>query len=270
MLTRSYCPAQRGKPRGTRRRDRAAADSVPRMGAADDGVTPWTDDAVAAEFGELDTDLWWRAGYRFLPAELGLATGAARGARVLDVGCGTGGIARWIARTCGVRALAVDPSEAMIARAEPAPGVDYRVLRDGRLAAEDRSVVAAWAAFVYVCEPDLAVLERLTAEVHRVLRPGGRFTVLDSNPDTTGVAFDGLRQGEPGVRYRAGQRMPVDLRRRDGRWTRIADVHWPTRTYLDLLSGAGFADLAVRRPGVTAEDGRQAAPFMLVTGVRTE
>jgi SAM-dependent methyltransferase len=184
----------------------------------------------------------------------------------------------------GVRVVGVDPSVAMLerARAKPDPRVSYRRMIPGELGfLADRSVAAAHADFVFVCEPDLDQLHRLVAEVHRVLRPGGRFTVLDSNPATLGVRFPGLRQGEPGVVYTAGDALPVDLQRRDGSWSRVWDFFWPLETYEALLREAGFSRVRHRTPVLTDVDqhavppalsmltaARQAAPFVLVTGER--
>ena len=226
-------------------------------------ATSWADASVAEEFHEFDAALWWSHGYRFLPEELALGPGA----RVLDVGCGSGELARWFAAQHGSRVLAADPSEAMLARAEPAPRVSYRRVLDGRLdGIDDRSVDAASSTFVYECEPDEDRLRRLTREIARVLRPGGRFVLLGGNPDTLGVLFDGLRQGEPGVDYRPGDRFPVDMRRRDGSWGRVEDVYRPTRAYEQLLTGAGLA-LVRRRAPASAETGGR-APFLLLTAER--
>lgn len=226
-------------------------------------VTSWTDASVVDEFHEFDAALWWALGYRYLPEELALGAES----RVLDVGCGSGEVARWLAREHGGQVVAADPSERMLARAEPAPGVSYRRVIDGRLdGIADRSVDGAVSAFVYECEPDADRLRRLTCEIARVLRPGGRFVLLGGNPATLGVPFDGLRQGEPGVDYRPGDPFPVDMRRRDGSWSRVWDVYRPASAYEQLLTGAGLS-LVRRRTPASAETGGR-APFLLLTAKR--
>ena len=238
-------------------RDRAAGREI-------EMATSWADESVAEEFREFDAALWWSHGYRYLPEELALGPGS----RVLDVGCGSGELARWFAAQYGSRVLAADPSEAMLARAEPAPRVSYRRLLDGRLdGIDDRSVDAASSTFVYECEPDEDRLRRLTREIARVLRPGGRFVLLGGNPDTLGVLFDGLRQGEPGVDYRPGDRFPVDMRRSDGSWSRVQDVYRTASAYEQLLTGAGLELVRRRTPGSPDTGGR--APFLLLTARRT-
>ncbi len=226
-------------------------------------ATSWTDASVVDEFREFDAALWWCLGYRYLPEELALGPES----RVLDVGCGSGEVARWLAREHGSGVIAADPSEAMLARAQPAPGVSYRRVFDGRLdGIEDRSVDAALSAFVYECEPDVDRLRQLTREVGRVLRPAGRFVLLGGNPDTLGTPFDGLRQGEPGADYRPGDPFPVDMRRRDGSWSRVWDVYRPAGAYERLLTGEGFS-LVRRRTPASAETGGR-APFLLLTAER--
>lgn len=235
--------------------------------ATGNDLTTWSADSTASGFGALDRELWWRAGYRFIPAELGVDSTGRTGS-VLDVGCGSGEVATWLAREFDVDVLGVDTSPAMLARAAPTDRVRYREVPPGELPIEDRSVDGAFAAFVYVCEPDPDVLAGLTRAVYRAVRPHGRFVVLDPNPDTTGVDFGGLRQGEPDVDYSAGDPLPVALRRADGGWMRIHDVYWSTSTYLGLFRAAGFTGITVSRPRDTTVAGGTAAPFLLVSGTR--
>ncbi|MHA6799357.1 class I SAM-dependent methyltransferase [Bounagaea algeriensis] len=229
-------------------------------------VTGWDDATTAEAFSSFDAELWWRAGYRYLPEELAVSPGQ----RVLDLGCGPGVVTRWLARTCDVRVFGLDRSSAMLelaSREADDPRASFHRLRHGAL---DRllpqcSVDAVMATFVYECEPRWSELAQLTSGVLRALRPAGRFVLMAGNPGTTGTLFEGLRQGEPGVVYRPGDDLPVDVRRCDGTWERIWDVFWDRGSYDQLLQQAGFRVLGHRSP-VVAEVG--AAPFMLVTAQR--
>jgi ubiquinone/menaquinone biosynthesis C-methylase UbiE len=100
------------------------------------------------------------------------------GERVLDVGCGTGRLGRWLAEVVGPSGsvVGVDPLPERIAIARThAPGVEFEVGQ-----AEDLSAFAD-AGFDAVCMS--AVFHWVTdkpkalAEVRRVLRPGGRLGV---------------------------------------------------------------------------------------------
>jgi SAM-dependent methyltransferase len=176
----------------------------------------------------------WLLGYPFVPRALGLA--GAPGAHVLDLGCGPGDVTRWVADRHQVRITAVDSSPAMIelARRHNAhEAVDYRLSVDELMPfLPDGSVDAAMASFLFTCVGDPSLVHRLIAEVARVLRPGGRFTLLVPNPDQVhDVSFEGFHRGEPGVRYTAGETMPIRVRRRDGSWTTITNTYWTRSSY---------------------------------------
>jgi SAM-dependent methyltransferase len=95
---------------------------------------------------------------------------AAQPARVLEVGCGWGELAAWIARDTGAEVVATDLSPRMVELARE-HGVDAQVADVAELPFPDASfdvVVAAWMLYHV---PDL---DRAFAEIARVLRGGGR------------------------------------------------------------------------------------------------
>jgi ubiquinone/menaquinone biosynthesis C-methylase UbiE len=104
--------------------------------------------------------------------------GVEEGARVLDIGCGTGRLARWIAERVGPKRIVagIDPlaQRIDIARTRGAAlGFEVGQAEDLR-AFEDASfdVVCMSAVFHWVSEKAKAL-----DEVRRVLRPGGRLGV---------------------------------------------------------------------------------------------
>ncbi|HET6437389.1 MAG TPA: methyltransferase domain-containing protein [Anaeromyxobacter sp.] len=99
--------------------------------------------------------------------------GLEPGARVLDIGCGTGRLAQWIAARIGPNVVGIDPLPDRIALArERAPALRFEVGR-----AEDLSVFAS-ESFDAICLS--AVFHwvedkaRALGEMVRLLRPGGR------------------------------------------------------------------------------------------------
>lgn len=126
---------------------------------------------------------WHAVGQDFalgtLRAEV-LAQAWPAGARVADLGCGTGFLANWLAER-GASVIAVDHSERMLAAARP--GAASRVsFRQGELDAlplADGEVDAAFSNLVWHHLPDHAAAAR---EMFRVLRPGGTIVVSDLLP----------------------------------------------------------------------------------------
>jgi SAM-dependent methyltransferase len=97
--------------------------------------------------------------------------------RVLEVGCGWGELAEWIARESAAEVLAVDLSPRMVELARER-GVDARLGDVQQLPFGDGEfdcVVAAWMLYHV---PDL---EAALGEIARVLRAGGRFVAATNS-----------------------------------------------------------------------------------------
>jgi SAM-dependent methyltransferase len=94
---------------------------------------------------------------------------AAAPARILEVGCGWGELAAWLARDTGAEVIATDLSPRMVELARSA-GLDARVADVQELPFEDASFDAVIAAWMLYHVPDL---ERGLAEIARVLNAGG-------------------------------------------------------------------------------------------------
>ena len=116
--------------------------------------------------------MWW---YRALHARLAGALAGVRG-RVLDAGCGTGGLLAALAGTTGGVSLAgLEWSAAAARRAAEKSGAAIARGSVNALPFADASFDAVIAADVlchHAVDPDRAL-----AELHRVLRPGGRLVV---------------------------------------------------------------------------------------------
>src|SRR5215213_5944623 len=138
-----------------------------------------------------------------LSAALSDAAGVAAGMRVLDVGCGPGGLTReLIARVGAANVAAVDPAPQFAAACrERNPGADVREGAAEALPWPDGTFDAALASLVvgFMRDADAGV-----REMARVTRPGG--TIAACMWDTTAGGMTMLR-----VFWNAARRVEPDV-----------------------------------------------------------
>lgn len=133
------------------------------------------------------------------------ALGLRSGEKVLDIGSGTGELARLLAETVGAdgEVTGVDPNPGMRAEAERrAPRATFVDGNAYALPFDDGSLdaVTCERVFQHLDHP-----EKVTAEIARVLRPGGRVVVTDvdwataiihpGEPDIVRVMTESMRCG---------------------------------------------------------------------------
>jgi len=220
-------------------------------------MEPITDEDVRR--GWDDAAAWWVARYTergdlcrewiIDPALLALL-GGVRGLRILDAGCGGGYLSRILARQ-GASVTGVDVSPKLIATAlteeerEPL-GVRYR---EGDLSAlsflEGGTFDAAVANIVL---QDVRRLKEAVKEIHRALRPGGRFVFSITHPAFE-VPAPGTWVIEPEDSQRIEDRRGMLVDRYFDRvavyWAppgkaMMVGFHRPLRDYFEALHDAGF------------------------------
>lgn len=191
------------------------------------------------------------------------------GARVLEVGCGSGAVARDIARRVapGGRVVALDPSAAFLAIARDLaerdgllPGLAFRKGDARALPFGDAEFDVVLAATTLSHVPDG---ERAVPELCRVVRPGGRVGVFDLDTESFILAHPD----------RALTRRIVAAHSDHG----VIDG-WLGRRLPGLLAAAGLADVQVRAftplerdpAGFYAGVAERAAEIAVETGTVTE
>jgi ubiquinone/menaquinone biosynthesis C-methylase UbiE len=103
--------------------------------------------------------------------------------RVLDIGCGLGGSARFAATRYGCHVTGIDLTEAFVTTGQELcdwVGLGGRVsLRQGSALATPFEADAFDGAYMLHVGMNIADKQQLCAEVYRVLRPGARFGIYD-------------------------------------------------------------------------------------------
>ncbi|MFE0187824.1 class I SAM-dependent methyltransferase [Streptomyces sp. NPDC058989] len=139
--------------------------------------------------------------YAAVPSFLALV-GDVRGKSVLDLASGTGFYSREFKRRGAAEVLGIDISGEMIAVAQKLEehdplGVHYEVGDASELRPfEQRFDVAVGVHLLNYAE-DLATMERMCRNVHRSLKPGAEFFVVNQSPD---FRFDGPSPEKYGFR----------------------------------------------------------------------
>jgi ubiquinone/menaquinone biosynthesis C-methylase UbiE len=158
----------------------SATDLLDRIHAALAAIAPGNETLTIAQLAPLDQ---FHTRGIAATAELAEASGIDPSSRVLDIGSGIGGPARYLAATFGSKVTGVDLSAAFIdaanyltARSGLADRVTFQVGNALHLPFAD-------AAFdvVFLQHVAMNVLDRgaLYAEARRILAPGGRFATYD-------------------------------------------------------------------------------------------
>ena len=161
-----------------------------------------------------------------------------KGAKWLDVGCGTGVFTELLVDTCAPATVAaVDPSveQVDLARSKPVAGrVDFRVADAERLPFKDGAFDVVASALVINFIPDRP---RAIAEMRRVARPGGMVAGYVWDFTAGGSPTSSIRDGLS----RIGAKPPVIHGADDSRLEALST----------LFAGRGLKDIATRTIDVT-------------------
>lgn len=129
---------------------------------------------------------------------------ALRGARVADIGCGTGWLMRRLRQAKALpTGIECTPAQIKIARDRDAENTGAYVEGVGQaLPLEDRTydVVTFWYSLHHVPVDEMA---KALCEAHRILKPGGVLYVLEPKPEGPSYELDRLIDDELAVRTSA-------------------------------------------------------------------
>ena len=200
-------------------------------------------DETAPDYDRIESVLALGSGRWYRRKALERA-GLAPGDRVLDVGIGTGLVAREALRVMGGRGqlVGVDPSPGMMGQVA-LPGVELVAGRAEALPRPDASADFLSMGYALRHISDVAAA---FAEFHRVLRPGGRLLVLEiTRPASAmGMAFlrTYMRFGVPLVARAVARR--ADTAQLWRYYWNTIEACIPPETVMAALREAGFVDVS--------------------------
>jgi len=176
------------------------------------------------------------------------------GKSIVDLGCGFGWFCRWAREQGAARALGLDVSEKMLARARAETADPAVVYQRADLERLDLPVASFDLAYSALTLHYLENLDGMMVAVHRALAPGGSLVFSAEHPIYTAPANPGWATGDTG-----GKTWPVDSYLSEGPrstdWLApgVVKQHRTVATYLNLLIGLGFTITRVEEWGPSPE-----------------
>jgi len=201
-----------------------------------------------------------------------------RGKRVLDLGCGFGWFCRWAREQGAAQVLGTDVSARMLERARADTrdaAITYSQADLERLELPPASFDLAYSSLAlhYIEQ-----LDRLMAQVHRALVPGGSLVVSVEHPIYTAGAKRGWLVTPSGLKtWSVDGYLNEGPRSTDWLAKGVIKQHRTVGTYVNMLVGLGFTLTHLEEWGPTAEQSaarphwaveRDRPMFLLLAGRR--
>jgi SAM-dependent methyltransferase len=175
--------------------------------------------------------------------------GIAPGMRVLEVCCGPGTLAPYLAEALSpghVTGVDLDPSFVIRARANAPTNVNYVVGDAHKLPFPDGAFDAALS---YTGVGVLEHPERAVAEMIRVCRPRGAVSVAESVTGPSGIRFAGVDTLAGEIWPGASRYTTLRTRLNAPAPPALGNRRWPAAAMLGLLAEAGLTDLRLNAWG---------------------
>lgn len=206
----------------------------------------------------------WIFGYYSLWNSLGIDLDdiVNNSGRALDFGCGAGRPASTLARY-GFDVVGVDKNKSIIEKAKSRYNNAEFLAIDDVLPFDDNTFDYVMANWVFCTMGNPEEQYRNLNEIHRVLKDGGVFGLINNNPDNVGVRFNGFQNGVREKVYSLGDEIEVSLFSdgSDSPFIKVTDHYWTTEHYISLLERNGFTDISVKKDRMGEEHAKKIRMF---------
>jgi SAM-dependent methyltransferase len=205
---------------------------------------------------------------------VGQLLGDLTGKLYLDFGSGAGRSTAFLRSLGARRVIGVDRDRSMIriAREKSLPGADFLEIGP-TLPLRDKSVDGATSLNVFIELGQYALIETVCREIGRVVRPGGTFVVMSTNPAAFGRKFRSFSYAPAGT-FQSGQLVTCTITA-NGRSFDIDDTYWSEQDYRRALGASGFEISRIAFPGPSnpgdwTTDEAEVAPFIILKAIRVQ
>lgn len=215
------------------------------------------------------TDTTYEIGF----AEVARLLGDVNGTTFLDFGCGAGRSSAFL-RSLGVaQVYGVDHDHNMIAAANSHSiiGLEF-VLIDNYIPLPDNSMDGAISTSVFVELRTLEQMQRVCADIARVLKPRGLFVIMSTSPLAFTKCFKSFRYSAcPPLN--SGSIVNCTISCNQGEFT-IQDTYWQESDYRTVLGASGLAVEEVTYPTAVNNtlwktDEVDTAPFIVIKSTKS-
>lgn len=197
--------------------------------------------------------------------------GSCSGLNILEYGCGTGKVCRYLAAR-GARVTGVDISakEIEIARTK-GDGIAYQTIESANLSGLPDNFDAIVFSFVLCTIASRDELEKILSACAEKLRRDGRVVILNNNPEEShgreflSFSMDHLERTTSGQPFKT--RLGAD------RQLVVDDILWSEQDYVQMMSQSGLVTETVIQPLATGgknwRDETRFPPFKLFLARKT-
>jgi SAM-dependent methyltransferase len=235
-------------------------------------AAPHYDETRARIYGNLGID---RTTYEIGFTAVADILGNLAGKRYLDYGSGAGRSTAFLLSLGAESVIGTDHNAAMIevARARHLPRAEFALIDTsradgfGRIPQPNEAFDGALCANVFVEIRTFEALMGACSEVARVLRPGGVFVVMSTNPAAFGHAFRNFSYTVP-TAFTGGATATCTITSDTGAFD-VEDTYWDESDYVNAMHESGLVVTAVCYPTPAEPDAWETAertvpPFIVV------
>lgn len=214
--------------------------------------TCWKDEEVSKKFNLYNDMLENILGFDYIFQNLKSNESIKK---ILDFGCGPGKVAERMAKIKPEsKIIAVDQSQNMLdiaMKEHNKENIDYKLIEQNQLKGiEKNSIDCVVLCFVIINNSDKDRIKMIFQEIFRVLKKGGKFFILDSNPNAAGVEFSTFTNGKSGQAYHLGDHKKQFLKIPNNEVLILEDYYWPTDFYINNLEAVGFENYKIVEPTI--------------------